>query len=315
MTIAKVRVSVIETSYSEPILGSGHGLDTVLVAVESTEGVVGLGYGWAIGTARTRSITASVEQAATLVVGADECGLGQLWLRFYDYADFLGRQGLTAIGMSIIDMAIWDLRLRTTGMTPGRARRSKIHCACLSKSRHRRPIGKNGFKEVLEAASAAAEQGHTAFKLQIGLQSLTADIDRIRDLVASAEESWRFTVDAAQRWRRDDTWRACSRPRRSRIAVDRRSDERPRSGGNRQRRQSIETPVCVGENAYLAAGAWDVLLGSGCRHLMLDLQRCGGITGWTEISALSSARCVPLTTHTYPNIAVNLHGHGHRRYR
>jgi mandelate racemase len=71
-------------------------------------------------------------------------------------------------------------------------------------------------------------------------------------------------------------------------------------------RAELRTPVQIGEN-FAGAHAMAVALASGASDLVMpDLDRIGGVTGWTEAAALARTAGVPMSSHLYPEVSAHL---------
>jgi mandelate racemase len=209
--------------------------------------------------------------------------------------------------MSAIDMAIWDLRLKQLEVPLHLVLGGSKTAALVYRNLVTEDLSGNlDARELLDVAHRMASEGHNAFKVRVGLQDLPADVGRVHTVVEESEPAWRFAIDVAQRWSLDEAIRACNQLDQLGLFWIEDPVEATNIHGLRNVSQSMVTPMCTGENAYLPEGARELLTRSGCRHLMLDPMRCGGISGWMTTAALCEVYHVPLTTHVYPHIGVNL---------
>jgi mandelate racemase len=200
-------------------------------------------------------------------------------------------------------MALWDARARASGLplvtllggTPG-------------------PIPAYASLRTMAPTSAAAEaeealaRGFRAVKLKVGRSDLAADLAAIRAVREVIGPDVRLMVDynqslsvveALDRVRLLDgeglTW----------IEEPTRADD---FAGHARIAGAAQTAIQLGENWWgphdmaksLAAGASD--------HVMLDVMKLGGVTGWLRAAALADAAGLPASSHAFPEFSAHLLG-------
>ncbi len=77
----------------------------LVVYVDTDEGVTGIGLGAAPGRAHAQAL-------GELLLGADPRGVRGLWQRMADAEFKLGTVGAAAVGLSAVDLALWDLKAK-----------------------------------------------------------------------------------------------------------------------------------------------------------------------------------------------------------
>ena len=65
-------------------------------------------------------------------------------------------------------------------------------------------------------------------------------------------------------------------------------------------------PIQIGENFSLIAGMQAALDADACDHVMPDLERIGGVTGWRRAAALAAERNIKMSSHLYSEISAHL---------
>lgn len=285
----------------------GNEICTVVALVRTQDGATGIGYGWAIGKRRATMIAESTKWAAEFFVGQDERRTDALWENYLKILNFTGLSGLGVIGPSVLDIALWDLRakraeLPLAKLLGGHKTAAPMYRNLISDDY----TGTTDAGELADAVAAAVDEGHRAFKLRFGFLDVPSDVRRLESLLASVAGGTRFAVDVAQRWSAAEAVRGCD-------AVD---DlglfwlEDPVASWDLATHARLSersaTPICTGENAYLSREVQSLLNVAKPDVLMLDLQRCGGITGWLKSAALAEMRGVSLTPHTYPHVGIHL---------
>ena len=312
MRIADVRAH--PTSFPIPpsqsvTLGIGRAVkrDAVVVKVTTDDGLVGYGeahHGRAPG-AVAHLVNTTLRQ---LVLGLDATDVVGVWARIYKMQ--LGSHGLgaaTAIGMSGIDMALWDIRGKAVGwplyrLLGGSSRPIPAYAGGVS-------LGYQEPAALVEEASALVATGYRALKLRIG-DSPAQDLVRVgavrkafgEELVLLTDANTGYTVeDARQAMPGLDAygvgWLEEPFP-----AHDYRSYQMARGFGR--------VPLAAGENHYTRFEFTRVVEDGAITVLQPDLSKTGGPTEGLRIAALAGAWKLPINPHTSMtglNMAATIH--------
>ena len=274
---------------------------TTLVVVEvSSGGETGLGYTYAdAGTAKL--IEGELE---SVLQGRDASAIGSLWSDMFGRLRNFGREGSTAMAVSAVDVALWDLKARQLGLPL---------VQLLGPVRAAMPVyGSGGFTSYSDAQLQAqfrgwAEQGIRRFKMKVG-RNPERDRARVQAARAAIGPAAELFVDANSAYSRREAlvWAQCFAGE-----ADVRWFEQPLPyfdlEGLRFLRERVpaELEIADGEYGYdldyfrrlFAAGAVDVP--------MADATRCGGVTGFLKVAALCETWALPLSAHCAP--ALHLH--------
>jgi L-alanine-DL-glutamate epimerase-like enolase superfamily enzyme len=269
--------------------------ETTLVLVQATgANETGIGYTYA-DTATARLIE---DKLRPLVEGADVANISSLWRRMMIHTRNLGHSGITAMAISAVDTALWDLK----------ARLLKIPlCELIGKVRDEVPLyGSGGFTsysfvQLQKQLGDWADAGIRQVKMKVGREP-EADLTRVSVARKAIGSQTQLFVDANGAYCRKQSLALAQRF----ADLDVRWFEEPVSSddleGLRLVRDRVPAgmEVAAGEYGYdtvyfrrmLEAGAVDVL--------QADVTRCGGITGFIGAGLLSEACGIPLSSHCAP---------------
>jgi len=273
---------------------------TTLVLVElEAGGKTGLGYTYA-----DRATATVVDHALReLILGADALSGRAIWDRLRSAARNVGSRGISAMAISAVDTALWDLKAKLLDVPL---------VGLLGPVREAMPIyGSGGFcnyskKQLQEQLASWITQGISMVKIKIG-RDAAADLQRIADAREAIGGGTELFVDANGAYH----FKEALAQAEAFAEADIRWFEEPVSSDDLEglrlmrERGPAGMDIAAGEYGYdslyfrrmLEAGAVDVL--------QADVTRCGGITGFLQAGALCDAFQVPLSAHCAP--ALHLH--------
>lgn len=290
-------------------LGIGRNVkrDTVIVKVTTDGGIVGYGeahHGRAPG-AVARLIQTTLRD---LLLGADALANVEAWQRVY--ALQLASHGMGAaavIGLSGIDMALWDIRGKAAGMPlyrllGGQARPVQTYAGGIA-------LGFQDPQTLTEEALALVERGFRALKLRIG-DTAAKDCARLEAVRTAVGEEIELLADANANADFEHIRRVL--PCMDAIRAGWLEEPfAPHDRGLYQRAAGLGiTPLAAGENHYTRFDFRDVILDGAITILQPDLSKVGGITEALRIEAMAGAWKYKVNPHTSAsaiNMAANIH--------
>jgi L-alanine-DL-glutamate epimerase-like enolase superfamily enzyme len=299
-TVESVRVSAFTVPTDAPESdGTLEWDSTTIVVVEaSAGGVTGLGYTYGE-TAIRELIESKLCDAAE---GADAMAPPATWSRMRRALRNAGQEGVGAMALSAVDIALWDLKARLLGLPLADAL-PRAHSAV--------PIyGSGGFTSyddarLAEQLSGWVEQGIPRVKIKVG-RDPERDPHRLavaRDAIGEATE---LMADANGAFGRSEAllWA-------ERYAADFGVAwfEEPVSSEDREGlrwlrdRGPAGLAIAAGEYEWDLRGLAEM---AGCVHvLQADVTRCGGITNLLRADGIALAARVPLSAHCAPAVSAH----------
>ena len=274
---------------------------TTLVLVRVRAGDVE-GVGWTYGD---RSVAGLVRHTlAPVVEGLGAADPVRAWVRMQHQVRNTGRDGVAALGISAVDLALWDLKARLLGLPLHRL---------LGSAYDRVPVyGSGGFTTYDQGQLALQvqewlDQGVRWVKIKIGEARGTRterDVRRTRQVREQVGAKVGVFVDA------NGAYSAKQAIGVARCLEDLdvgwfeepvTSDDLP---GLRQVRDAVRPDVAAGEYVFDLDAA-RVLCSSGAVDcLQLDVTRCGGITGWIRAAAVADAHHLEVSGHCAPHLSL-----------
>ena len=302
-TIKELKVRAVRVPMKEPHLtasGSVSESPLILTDVTTDSGVVGRSIVFTYTPAALKPTGDLIKNLEPLILGQPLAPAEieqQLRKRFR----LLGTQGLVAMALSAIDMALWDALARTHDISLVRLLGGV--------EKPLQPYGAIGYDGVVGSAKSAerwARLGFRGVKAKIGYATVTEDIAVIRAIRKAAGDAMAIMVDynqclspaeAVERLRSLDD-EGCTWVEEPTLAHD--------YEGHAMVVRAARTPIQAGENWWgimdmqhsIAAGASD--------YVMPDVMKIGGVTGWQRAAALASARELRVSNHLWPEISARL---------
>jgi L-alanine-DL-glutamate epimerase-like enolase superfamily enzyme len=272
---------------------------TIVVVHISAGGHTGLGYTY------TDPSCAEVIQGklAPVVAGSDPFAPQQTWGRMQVESRQLGHEGLGAMAVSAVDIALWDLKARLL---------EQPLAVILPRFRDSVPIyGSGGFTsltpdELREQVHGWAAEGIPRIKIKVGREK-PADAERVRIAAEAAGEGTELMVDGNGAYSAAEAveWAHRFREQGVRWFEEPVSSDDLAGLGHVRQHAPPGLEVAAGEYGWnlpyfermLAAQAVDVL--------QADVTRCGGITNLIRLDGMCSARCLSLSAHCAPAVSAH----------
>jgi L-alanine-DL-glutamate epimerase-like enolase superfamily enzyme len=278
--------------------------ETIFVDRETTDGVVGTGYSYTIGTGGRAVLELLRTDLLELVVGEDAMRVEALWKRLFlaTHATTVG--AITSLALAAVDIAAWDVRCRALGQSlwqlAGGARDSL-------------PLydTEGGWlnlttEELVAAGRDSVARGFRGIKVKIGKADAREDLERLLALREAVGPRISLMVDANQ------AFTSAEARRRAQLLseVDLEWLEEPLPAddvaGHRMLAASIAIPIAVGESIYSLGGFREYLAAGAAGVIQPDAARIGGITPWLRAAHLADAFNVKVAPHFLMELHVSL---------
>ena len=281
--------------------------DTVLVKVTTDDGLVGFGeahHGRAPG-AIAHLVNTTLRQ---LLLRRDAYDIVGAWRAVYQMQlNSHGMGAATSMGLSGIDMALWDVRAKAVGwplyrMLGGASRPIRAYAGGIS-------LGFQPPDDLVAEAKGLVACGYRALKLRIGdtVEQDTVRVQKVREALGPEID---ILVDANAAYTYEDVRRVM--PVLDACGVGwleepfAAHDHRNYADAARLGR----TPLAAGENHYTRFEFHRLIEDRSIRILQPDLSKTGGPTEALRIAAMASAWKLPINPHTSAtgiNMAATIH--------
>jgi L-alanine-DL-glutamate epimerase-like enolase superfamily enzyme len=311
------RVEAYPLRYPEPN-NAGKIRHVTLVRIETSGGAVG--WGEAITGTEEASLAMRViidRGFAARLIGRDPRAVEAIWAELRESTYWTGDGGIVTFAISAIDMALWDLTGRVTGLPVhqllGGKRRDRVRAASsvIFDTANLDAIGKQ-FVD-LRARGYGVLKGGWGHDLSIAFgRDRRRDVEIVRTVREAVGPDAEIIVDvvAGSAWTASHaiTMAAAFEPYRLFWLEDALTEND--LAGWKRLRAATATPLCTGEKGWTIPH-FRRLIGSGALDIvMLDPGRAEGVTGVKKVIDLAADAGLSWNAHSWSsalNTAASLH--------
>jgi L-alanine-DL-glutamate epimerase-like enolase superfamily enzyme len=278
--------------------------ETPILRIHDTDGGVGTGYTYTIGTGGPSVMKLLERTLGPALIGREASEIERIWrdLLFLTHATSVG--AITSLALAAIDTALWDLKCRRHSeplhrMAGGAQRRIPLYTT------------EGGWLHIETAALVddaveAKARGFGGSKIKIGRPHVSEDVSRLEAVRKAVGPAFEIMTDANQRFTVDEAIRRA----RCLTPLDIAWLEEPLTAddlmGHVRLSQSTTLPVAVGESLYSHLHFREYLQQGACSIVQVDVARVGGITPWLKVAHMAECFNVPVCPHFLMELHVSL---------
>jgi galactonate dehydratase len=303
-----LKITKISTAYMD-----GHGTH-LFVKLETNQGIVGYGEGMDAvrGTQGLLTSPHGWDNWVQHLVGQNPLDVNVIFERIRQQGFFAGAQGGIFISaLTAVEYALWDLAGKALNVPVyrllGGKFRDKIRIYCDTASSSEEPA------EMARAAQEVVDYGFTAIKFDLDWNNdphkwdpynSTAnnrELDRMMAQMTAVREQVGYEFDLCVDMHGNYDTTTGVRAAKMLEPIRLMWLEEPVPAENldayREINEHTTTPICLGENHYLAHDFRRALEKKACDIIMPDLHKCGGIAEGQRIANLANLYYVPMAPH------------------
>lgn len=316
MRIGSIRTSVIRYEDTNDF---SHWRFTVLVRVETVDGVVGWGEGIAMWPEACKATRLLIDEGfGPLLKDASEISVSEAWAKMRAHAWWYGEGGIACFAYSALDMALWDIQGKIEGkpiyeLLGGKVHESLPAYACNHVNKATRELN---VAEVV----MFKEQGFVGDKLgfakrglsDIGKAGPNADVAFVAALRAAVGPEFDIVVDAGNgvKWDRQTGIDTVRRMAEYDIGWIEEPFYPTQIDDYRALKAAVDVPIGTGEREYTVSGYRRLIETGTVDILGVDPARAEGITGFHQIDAACGEAGITINAHAWSSAiltAASLH--------
>jgi mandelate racemase len=306
LSLESVQVRAVSVPLRRPLVakvGEFSHWPLILIDVKTREGVVGRSYLEPYLQKSAKPIALMIEDIGESLKGRPLAPL-DAWRDSMKSLHLNGREGMTVIAISGLDMAIWDALAKAAGLP--------LAVLLGGTTGSVRAYNTNGLwlipfdRLAREAQELVAEGSFKAIKIRLGRATLKEDIAAIAEVRSAVGEGVQIMCDFNQGLAFGDALMRLHGLDDQGLVWFEEPIVYDNYDGCAQLAREMKTPVQIGENIYGPREFYKAVKAGAADLYMPDLMRIGGVTGWMRAAAIAGAAGLPLSSHLYPAVSAQL---------
>jgi L-alanine-DL-glutamate epimerase-like enolase superfamily enzyme len=290
----------------------------VIVKLTTDDGLVGIGeaHGPFLfqGPEGLRTVNTILQTITPLVLGHDPFDTERIWQDLFALT-YTSVRGIPAVarqarvlvtGMSAIDIALWDLKGKATGLP--------VHALLGGALRDKVPAYVTGFyyrdgekpDDVVREAEMYTTLGYRTIKVKVGGLTPEADAERVGRIRRAVGKDVAIMLDANQGWNLPTAVRAAQLCEPHDVFWL--EDPMPWFDERRtlaRLKEATRIPIAAGETEYTPFGLRTLVAEGLVDYLIIDATWAGGLTTWRKAAVLAELYHIPMAAHHDPQIHVH----------
>lgn len=275
-----------------------------VITIDTDNGVYGLGITGGVTIIPFGIIKAFIDEFKPILIGENPFDVEKIWAQLWA-PKVVGRRGLSTKIISLIDIALWDIR--------GKATNQPLH-KLLGGYQESIPVYLAGgyyeegktLSDLSSEMSSYVELGVTSVKMKIGGASITQDIERVRIARDAIGPDVNLMVDANNAYTYSEAIRIAKRLEEFDIFWFEEPVAPDDYRGHKLVADATSIPIAAGENEFTRYGFRDLIEGQCVAILNPDAQVLGGITEFMKVAALAQAYNLPISPHGLQELHIHL---------
>ncbi|HWU18102.1 MAG TPA: mandelate racemase/muconate lactonizing enzyme family protein [Devosia sp.] len=273
------------------------------IRLETDEGLVGENLIFTIRPEQLKLLDAMVHVLRDAVIDRDPTDTAGFWADSWRRINFIGFAGVSIMGISALDGALWDLRGKAAGLSVSQL---------VGRARNRVPSYASGglwltqsIDEIARQAADFVAEGFGGVKLRLAGKA-AIDLPRIRAVREAIGPDVALMVDVNQ-----------GLDAKAAIALGRQMEafdiawfEEPVAAHELEQSalvaRALDMPIASGENEYTIHGFRRMAETGAADIWMPDLQRVGGPSEFLRVGALAAAHGLPVSSHLFPEMSLHM---------
>lgn len=277
--------------------------ETPIIRITDSDGAVGTGYCYTIGTGG-HAVMAMIERTfAPALIGRDADEIEGIWLSLKLITNATTVGPITSAALAAVDTALWDLRCHKVGLP--------LHILAGGAQKSVPVYSTEGgwlnvpIEKLVEDAGTAKHRGFSGVKIKVG-HPAHIDAQRISAVRETVGPGFEIFTDANQSFNVDEAVRRAKLYEPLDIGWLEEPLPADDVAGHVRLAHGTSIPIAVGESLYSIGQFRDYLQRGACSIVQVDVGRVGGITPWLKVAHMAECFNVTVCPHFLMELHVSL---------
>lgn len=302
--VTSAAVSWLRVPFAQPVADSTHTLAVIdIIVLELGDAAGNRGTAYMLGFDYASAVLFEIAiDAARATIGTDSRLRNQTWQSLWNGYEYIGQSGVAAWGISITDLALWDLFGHQV---------EQPMWALLGGARPSTPAyGSGGWlsmseAEILAEAEEYITRGLGGYKMKVG-RSIAEDVKRVRGVRRALGDDLPLMIDANQRYDLSSAKRLSDELADANLLWFEEPMPPARVRDYAALREHSPIPLAMGERAYYPQALTEIIHAGGVDVIQPDALRIGGVRGWLDLAGMAAAADLRVAPHFYREFDTSL---------